>query len=314
MTLNKHLKKRVAQYLKQRLGMYDYRRGWLKGDCPSCGDHKFGVNIGFNRTNCFKCGYHPTIISLVMELEYLSTLPEVFNYLKTFEGIEFYEEVAEAHQLKENVVLPEGFHNIKRGDNTLARGARKYLKKRGFDIDELSQKGWGYCDKGKYFGYIIMPFYIKGRISYFNARLYIGDGPKFNNPLVEDFGLGKNMLIYNIDALGIYNTIYAVESVTNATTIGDNAIGLGGKKISQYQRDIILKSPCEKVIIGLDDDAIDDAIKLALHLVQYKKVKILQFPYKQDINDIGKKKTLKISHTSRYLKYNEVLSLKYALG
>lgn len=312
MILNKHIKKRIAQYLKQKLGMYDYRRGWLKGDCPYCGDHKFGANLSQGRTNCFKCGQHPSLIQLIMDLQYFTTIPEVNNYLNTFEGVEFYEELVEPHELKENVTLPEGFHNIKRGENKLARAARKYLEGRGFNIDSLSRKGWGYCNApGKYFGYIIMPFYIKSKVAYFNARLFLGDGPKFNNPLVEDFGLGKNMLIYNVDSLYMYKTIYAVESVTNATTIGDNSIGLGGKKVSNYQKNIILKSPCERVIIGLDEDAIDDAIKLALGLYPHKKVKIMEFPKQKDINDLGRKATMKISHTSRYLSYNDILSMKF---
>lgn len=314
MILNRDIKKRLNQYLREKLGMYDYRRGWLKSDCPYCGDHKFGVNLSQNRTNCFKCGNHPAPIQLVMDLEYLNSVPETLLYLKSFEGVEFYEEKVEAYQLKEAVTLPEGYHNIKRGNNTLAKAARSYVKKRGFDVDQLSRMGWGYVDKpGKYFGYLIMPFYIGGRVVYFNARKYMGDGPKFNNPLVEDFGLGKNMLIYNIDSLVMYKTIYAVESVMNARTIGDNAIALGGKKVSNYQKNVIIKSPCEKVIIGLDDDAIEDAIKLALDLVHFKKVKIMQFPEKKDINDLGKKKSLKIAHTSRYLNYNQVLSLKYSL-
>ncbi|MAO08037.1 MAG: hypothetical protein CL596_04920 [Alteromonas sp.] len=309
-SLNKNIKKKLHQYLKQRLGMYDYRRGWLKGNCPYCGAHKFGVNLGQSRSNCFKCENHPSLFQLVMDLEYLSTIPEVLTYLNTFEGVDFYEELVEPHELKKDITLPEGYRNIKRGNNTLARAARNYVKNRGFDIDFVSLKGWGYCDRGKYFGYLIMPFYMKGKVCYFNARLFLGNGPKFNNPLVEDFGLGKSMLIYNIDALFLYKTIYAFESVTNATTIGDNAIGLGGKKISTWQKNIIIKSPCEKVIIGLDDDAIDDAIKLAFELVDYKKVKILEFPYKKDANDMGRKKTLKLSHTSRYLKYGDIITLK----
>lgn len=311
--MNKQIKIRINQYLKEHLGMYDYRRGWLKGDCPSCGDHKFGVNLGISRTNCFKCGYHPSPINLIIETEGLTTFGEAIRFIQGFEGLEYYEEKVEPHQLRKDVLLPEGYKNIRRGDNFMAIRARHYLKKRGFDIEKLSRAGWGYCDSGKYFGYIIMPFYMQGQLIYFNARRLMGDGPKFNNPPVEDFGLGKSMLIYNIDALAVYKTIYAVESVTNARTIGDNAIALGGKKISQWQKDTIIRSRCERVIIGLDDDGIDDAINLGLSLQQNKKIKIMQFPYKQDINDLGRKKSLKISHTTRYLNYSDLLLLKHSL-
>jgi len=313
--LTNNIKRKLYEYLRKKMGMYDYRKGWLKGDCPYCGEHKFGVNLNMNRTNCFKCGNHPQPLDVVMEVEGLFTRNETIIVLKAFDGMDFYEEKVEVHQEKKNVVLPDGYKNIKRGDSVVAKTARAYVKKRGFDIDEISRAGWGYVDKlGKYFGYLIMPFYKHGRIVYFNARLFIGSGPKFNNPLIEDFGLGKSMLIYNIDALSLYERIFVVESVMNARTIGDDAIGMGGKKLSNWQLNVIIKSPCEKVVIGLDDDAIDDAINFGLKLVQHKKVKIMQFPEGKDINDLGKKKSMNILHKSRYLDYNGLLKLKFAIA
>lgn len=315
MILTKNIKRKLYEYLRKKLGMYDYRKGWLKGDCPYCGEHKFGVNLAINRTNCFKCGNHPQPLDVVMEIEGLFTRNETIIALNAFDGMDFYEEAVEIHQQKTDVVLPDGYKNIKRGKSVLGKTVRKYVKRRGFDIDELAKAGWGYVDKpGKYFGYLIMPFYKQGRIVYFNARLFIGSGPKFNNPLIEDFGLGKSMLIYNIDALTLYNRIFVVESVMNARTLGDSAIGMGGKKLSNYQLNIIIKSPCKKVVIGLDDDAIEDAIIFALKLVPFKKVKIMQFPEGKDINDLGKDKSMAIVHKAKYLSYNELLQLKFAVA
>jgi len=37
MVFNNEIKNKINEYLLKKLGMYDYRRGWLKGDCPSCG-------------------------------------------------------------------------------------------------------------------------------------------------------------------------------------------------------------------------------------------------------------------------------------
>lgn len=313
MVYNRNTLKKLNQYFRDRLGMYTYRRGWMKGDCPYCQAHKFGVNLGTNRTNCFKCNANPKPIQVVIDVEGFINTNEALLFLKVFEGIEFYEEVVDPYELKEEVFLPEGFMNLRRGSSVLAKKVRGTLQRRGFDIEKLAMKGWGYCDKGKYFGYIIMPYYIKGKLVYFNARKVLGDGPKFNNPLVEDFGLGKNMLIYNLDALSLYRTNYIFESVTNAETIGDNAVATGGKNISSYQINVFIKSPTERFIIGLDDDAIEDAIKLAFKLQPYKKVKIIQFPKGRDANDIGRNHTLKLAHTSRYLRYNDIIKLKNTL-
>lgn len=311
MILNSDIKKKINEYLIRKLGMYDYRRGWLKGDCPSCGEHKFGVNISQNRSNCFKCDYNPNLYGLIMELEKVYTYTEVNNILGTFEGMDFTEfEQAEAYQLKKDNVLPEGYSNILIGESRLAKAARNYLKKRGFNLRELSEAGFGYCNKGKYFGYIIMPFYYNNLLVYFNARLYMGSGPKFNNPEIEEFGLGKNFVIYNRDALYLYDKINLLESITNARTLGDNSISIGGKVLSQYQKNEIIKSPCKKVVIGLDRDAIKYAINIAFELIDFKKVKIVVMPIGKDINDLGRDKSVIKILKSKYLNYNKLIKLK----
>lgn len=311
MILNRELKSKINEYLIKKIGMYDYRRGWLKGDCPSCGKHKFGVNLGRNKSNCFSCGYEPKPLNLLMELENTEELSEVYQVLNHLEGIEYYEEEVEAYQLKEDTVLPEGYKNIKRGESVLGKSARAWIKRRGFNINKMSCKGWGYGTKGKYAGYIIMPFYKGNRLTYFNARLYCGSGPKFNNPDISEFGLGKSFIIYNHEALFIYKTVWIVESVTNSETIGDNACAMGGKSLSSPQINEIIKSPCEKVIIGLDRDALEQAINLAFKLIDYKKVKIVIMPDKKDINDLGKKQSKLKGYQSRYMtKSSEVMKLK----
>lgn len=295
----------------QKLGLYNYRRGWLKGDCPRCGKHKFGIHLGLNRSNCFSCEYNIKPIDLVMQLESLEQIYEVNKLLSNIDGIEYVEPIIQPYQLKTNTVLPDSYVNIRRGNNRFAKTARALLVRRGFDVRRLARAGWGYCTKGKYQGYIIMPFYVDNKLIYFNARKFLGDGPKFNNPDIDDFGLGKSMIIYNIDALYMYNKIYLVESVMNSETMGDNGIASGGKKLSNYQLNVIIKSPVKKVIIGLDDDAIDDAIRVAFKLLDYKKVKILIMPEKKDINDIGKKATKKLERQSKYLDHKLLMELKH---
>lgn len=314
MILNSDTKRRLYQWAKQRLGAYSYRRGWTKSDCPACGKHKYGINLSQNRTNCFSCGYKPIPLELIVEVESLVNFTDAKNLLNTFdESLEYKEEKVEAFELKEHTDLPPGYRNIRRGNNRIAKMARKYVKSRGFEVDKVARFGWGYCTEGKYLNYLIMPYYYKGSLIYYNARLFFGDGPKFNNPLVEDFGLGKNMIIYNRDSLTLYKTIFAFESVMNCATLGDNTVGLGGKKISGYQKNVLIKSPCERIIIGLDDDAIEDSINLALALVDHKKIKILQFPEGKDVNDLGRKKTLMLAHRSRYLSYSDLIKMKSSI-
>ena len=99
----------------------------------------------------------------------------------------------------------------------------------------------------------------------------------------------------------------------NAETIGENALSTGGKKFSNYQVNLILKSPVKRVIIGFDNDGLDDAIKIALKLQPFKKVKIVKFKDDRDINDLGRNKTIRLSNRERYLSYSDLIKLKNSL-
>lgn len=312
--MTSQIKKKLYTYFTESIGAKPYTRGWLKSDCPMCGrKDKFGINLYSNRTNCFVCGYNKPPIFLLIDLENLVDIREAYIYLKTVsESTYFYDrlKVKEEVQQEYKPQLPEGYKNIIKGDNRVARLMRNYVKKRGFNIEYVSKKGWGYCTSGKYLGYLIMPYYSGNRVIYYNARRVFGTGPKFNNPPTEEFGIGKNQLIYNIDSLYQYRKIYLFESVTNAETIGDNTIAIGGKKLSTFQRNVILKSPVEKIIVGLDKDAYEDALKIAFSLYPHKEVKVLKFKDERDVNDLGRKKVIKLSRKCTKLKFNDILKLK----
>lgn len=307
------IKTKLQHYFIETLGARDYRRGWLKCDCPMCGKRdKFGINLYQNRTNCFSCGYNERPIYLLIDLENLLTVGEAYKYLGTVsEATVFYERIiTETPEIKVNRKLPEGYINIMRGDNKIGRIMRKYVKKRGFDLDRVSKKGWGYSYTGKYLGHLIMPYYMGNELIYFNARKVIGAGPKFNNPPLDEFGIGKAHLVYNVDSLYLYDKIYLVESVTNAETIGDNTIATGGKNLSPFQKNLILKSPVKRVSIALDKDGYDLALNLALQLCEHKQVKILEFEDDRDVNDLGRRKTLILDAKSRYLNYQQIIKKK----
>ncbi len=312
---NNKIKRKLYEYFKVRLGMFDYRKGWLKGDCPYCAaPQKFGVNLGTNRTNCFVCGENNKPTKVIMDYEGFTEYHELLEILGNLEGLDYYvDESVTRMQLKEYTTLPEGFKLLNLGKSVLAKAARNYMSKRGFNIDELSMAGFGFCNTGKYYGYIIMPFYINGKLTYFNARRFMSNGPKYNNPEEEDFGIGKSILIYNIDALWLYDRIFVVESLLNSRTLGDNSTAMGGKKASEYQINEYIKSPVKRYVIILDPDAYKEAIELALRLVDYKRVKVILLPGDNDVNDLGRKRTLNIVAHHHYLSYNELLKIKLSL-
>ena len=249
-----------------------------------------------------------------MDIENLDEWSELLRFLNSadFTTYTFHEEKVELAE-KKPVYLPEGFQNIKYGDSQLANTMRGYVKKRGFDVQSLSRMGVGYCNDGPLFGYLIIPFYYNGELRYYNARLVIGNGPRYNNPNKDITGLGKEFIIFNYDALYMYRSVYLCEGAINAMTMGERGIATMGKAVSAYQINEIIKSPVERIIILLDPDAKERAINLALKLVSYKKVKVVYLPDDKDCNDLGRKKVFRYICSTHYQDYNDLMQLKNEL-
>lgn len=310
MRYNRQVAAQLTTWFLSRLGGHQHRTGWLRqGECPNCGkEKKYGMSVYLDRTNCFSCGYHPKPLRLLMKVEGLESYNEAYKFLGAFDEASLLDKPVK--QLKQKFgKLPESYRLLTLGDSMYSKLARKYMKGRGYNITDLSMRGVGYCTSGKYGGRIIIPFYEGGKMVYFNARQFINVGEKHKNPPIEEFGIGKSLLIYNADCLQVYKKVYLVESATNSLTLGDKAFAIGGKKISGYQLSKVIKSPCKDVIMILDPDAYWEALKTGLTLCRYKRVKIVKLPDKKDVNDIGKKETLKLVKKSPWLTYKDIYKI-----
>jgi hypothetical protein len=249
-----------------------------------------------------------------MDVENIETYSEAVRFLDngSFNELTFKEEKIELAEAKP-VYLPEGYKNISLGNSVLAKGMRAYVKKRGFDLEFASKNGIGYCDSGDRFGYLIIPYYYQGQLRYYNARNVMGNGSRYNNPTKDITGVGKEFIIFNHDALGMYNQVFICEGAINALTMGERGVATMGKAVSRYQLNEFIKSPVKRFIILLDHDAIDKAIDLALKLVNFKKVKVVIFPDERDVNDIGRKNTMRLVYSFHYQTYSELIQLKNRL-
>lgn len=303
----KSIRGKLFKYFKQKLDIKPSTKGWYRSDCPYCGgNYCFSVHLIKNRGKCFKCLENGILIYHLMHMENFETFIQAKNYLNVQKEYEAYEDTVVKERFeKKRVLLPESFRLLNRKYGILGKAAGNYMKGRGYDILDLAMKGIGYCLEGLYAGYIIFPFYRRGELVFFQGRKFMGGGPKMQNPKNEDFGIGKTELVYNQDALFIYDRINVVESITNALTLGDNTIALLGKKISTYQFGLLMNSPCTHITLLLDDDALGDALELALRLVHYKKVKIVVMPQGKDVNNLGKLKTKALIKKSEYKTYNQ---------
>lgn len=316
MKVTNDFKSKVKTYLVKRLGAFDYRRGWMRiPTCPYCHkENKMGVNLSLYRCNCFRCGEHPSPTQLIMDVEGLDTYTELVKLLNNgqYSEIQFIEDKVEISSSKP-LYLPDGFRLLTQGDSTLSNIFRSYVTSRGFSPHTLSRYGVGYITKGDMFGYLIIPFYYNGVLKYYNARKVIGNGPRYNNPTKDITGLGKEFIIFNHDALGMYRSIFICEGAINALTIGERGVATMGKSVSRYQVNEFIKSKVQHFIILLDPDAISQAISLALKLVPFKKVKVVILPEGKDVNDLKKSAVMKLVYKTRYQSYQDLIKLRNSI-
>lgn len=306
-------------YFNEKLNLTrENSKGWQTGDCPHCGKKsKFGINLKQNKTNCFVCGTRLKPLLLVKELEGYKSFYEVYTLLKNYESFNFQVDNDEdsyylgADDDYTTIIgaLPKEYRMIGTSNSKYHEILINKLSKRGISKQQAIYLGIGYCSEGKFEGRAIIPFYRNGRIVYFHAWNILNSSIKYLNPDESEFGIGKGQVIYNHDALYTYDRVWMFEGVFNAITIGSTATATGGKQISDWQLNQYIQSPCKRIIIAWDDDGYLEALKVALKLVQFKRVKVLLFPPGKDANDLGKKATKEIEKNTPYLNYKELYKL-----
>lgn len=312
--LNSETKDKVVEYFDSRFGLRESTKNFLRMDCVFCGGkNTAAINREHLKYHCFKCTEPISSLRVIMEIENLQSFGEVTQFLKLESISRFgFLKNAKKKAQKQELVLPEGFSPIHIKDGSkLGTIARKYMQSRGFKLTELSLRGVGYTCEGDYAGYIIFPFYSLGALKFFQGRRFAGAGPKMKNPIAEIYGIGKSQLIYNSDALIMYDEINLVESITNALTLDENTIAILGKTLSDYQRDLLLKSPVTTFNIILDPDAWADALKMAASLLPYKKVKLTKLPQQGvDVNELGYDKAMKYILKAKLVDHKDILRLR----
>jgi DNA primase len=205
---------------------------------------------------------------------------KLYNVLKP-------ETVVKREKKKKTLKLPEGFTLFKDSSPVypVRRQAMNYLKSRGI-TDEMSEKfGIGFCDKGDHAGRIVIPSYnTKGELNYYIARSWNPmSRAKYKNPEAE-----KDKIIFWENLIDWNKDIYLVEGAFDGLFV-DNPIPMLGKHMSEILFETIYKKAKANIIICLDADAWENAVKLyhELHGGElWGRIKLVKLPDDKDIADL----------------------------
>jgi len=264
--------------------------GQISFNCPVCDDGRNKGNLEINYLQhvykCWSCGDSEDTHGPLGKLIDLYGNKKHKKLYKLFQP----EDTKNREKPKQTLRLPEGFILFKDSNPRypVRQQAYNYLKSRGIGDDLIEKYGIGFCDKGSHIGRIVVPSYdLNGQLNYYIARSWDPESKsKYKNPKAE-----KDKIIFNESLVEWKNDVYLVEGVFDGFFL-PNSIPMLGKHLSELLFNTLYEKCEGNIIIALDGDAWENAVKLYHELnggKLYGKIKIVKLPKDKDVCDLGGK-------------------------
>jgi DNA primase len=251
----------VTSTLSNALGSYSSLKGnELAFYCPFCNHHKqkLQVNTETQKWHCWNCNSGGK--KLTSLLKKLDVDRKTISIIREIYGDSNYNPLTEDADTKVFIQLPKEFISLAeepKGFNPEYKHAIFYLTQRGISMKEIIKYNIGYCKDGLYSRRVIIPSYnCDGQLNYFVSRSYYEEEKmKYKNPPIS-----KNVICLE-SQINWNEPIILCEGVFDAITIKRNAIPLLGKFPSRQLVEKIFMSGVTDIVISLDNDAINEALK-----------------------------------------------------
>lgn len=227
----------------------------LRVNCPNCDDdkHHLYVNVHKQICHCFKCDYSSNWVELVMlamNCEYYIALGELYEKPRM---VDFQKAFGNNQKLTKTVCLPDGFVNLLHSLSLTALFGRKYVWRRGFTNRHITYYNLGIADSVPY--RIIIPIegeYWQGRATHDWME------PKYINPQID-----ARSVIFNSQALDLYDEVVVCEGAFSAMAVGENAIALIGKHCTDEKFERLAKACVSRFILTVEPETNGEMEKLA---------------------------------------------------
>ena len=263
-------------------------------------DRTLAVHFEMNQVMGFRSGYRASIETFLVEL-YQTTYQEI-GKLKKIQG-DTEPPIIKPRRIEsiKSLELPTGTIPILEGDSAIGQAARSYMSNRGFDLYYLTSKGIGYIGSGPFTGFICLPCYENGKLVFYVLRDYLGRTVRYHNPPYDATIKSAGQVVYNSDALNLYEEIFITEGIIDALTVGPTCTATIGKEITLDQKSIYIKGKAKSYIVLSDPGAYArNRIQFAT-IAQYKKVKIVDLTILGgDVNKVGLELVLDLVHDTPY--------------
>ncbi len=299
----------VFEILEDIFGDYKFHNDYkhqVSFDCPVCsyeikgldnGDGKGNLEINY-KIGVFKCWSCSETNDTHGSLHKLIKKFGTPKHLKMYNLLRPEEDENGVKRVYNQVKLPKEFISFSQASMGLKltpqfKQAWNYVKKRNITDEMINRYNIGFCYDGEYAFRIIIPSYDEyKKINYFIARSYLTKPKmKYKNPEAQ-----KEIIIWNEHLIKWHEPIFLVEGVFDGIFL-PNSIPMLGKFLSENLFNKLYEK-AKKIVIVLDGDAWDDAVRLYHKLNCGKlmgKVWVIKLPKDKDIADLeGKLEQYKI--------------------
>jgi hypothetical protein len=220
------------------------RPGWVNTECPFCtgnpGPH-LGFEISSNHYNCWRCGWHPTIITLSKLINISES--ETKNILKKYGSLITINTKNSIVKIKpKSLKVPTGII-------PLQKNHKQYLESRCFDWQYLEKtfkiKGTGPVSKLNGIDYkhrIFIPFYWNDKLVSFDSRDITGKHISKYMACPKDYEIIEHKhILYGIQSAW-KETGIGVEGPTDVWRLGPLSCAISGIKYRNEQVRVIAKT------------------------------------------------------------------------
>ena len=281
---------------------YQLKNGEVVFYCPFCHHHrkKLQINLENQKWHCWTCnkgGY-----KLFQLLRKINTSKNIISdILKLVDEVRF---TGETKTDDKEIGLPKEYKPLwDKSKSPVYKHAIRYLKKRNVDVRDILRYSIGYCESGVYENRIIIPSYDEnGILNYFLARdIFPESRMKYKNP-----PFSKDIIPFDL-FVNWNKDIILCEGVMDAIAIRKNVIPLLGKFLPNKLKKKLIEKKVEKVYIALDEDAKQDAVKLAKFLMD-SGIKIYLIEMKgKDPSEIGFSEFWKLVDDTKETRFSDLI-------
>lgn len=242
--------------------------------------------------HCWSCGYKSRNLADLIKRFHPGYFTE---YLTRFVGTQQLKLTSNSKPVEVEFKLPTGFHLMAlpvKDENMVItyRSAYSYIAKRfGLETKNLDPSHLWYWKFGisledrAFVNRVIMPsFNIDGELNYFTGRAFTDVNPKYLNPNIQ-----REDVIFNEINLNWKEPLTIVEGPFDLIKCNQNATCLLGSDLTtEYKLFLMLVKHKTPVILALDPDAKDKALKIADLLSEFDvPVSLLDIPH--PYKDVG---------------------------